>query len=71
MGDGSEVLPLLSLARERSRERVGERDREGGKEQSCVPYVEKKHSSTHTSPVSSRDYPSALRSDGGHAGMNR
>ena len=52
-------------------ERARESEREREREWTGVPYVEKKHSSAHTSLVCSRDYRAALRSDGGHAGMNR
>lgn len=68
MGEGSAGLILLSLAREQERGGVGgER-----KEKRCVPYVEKSIAvHTHTGLVSSWDYCSALRSDGGNEGMNR
>lgn len=54
-------------------QRARERERGGrGKEKRCVPYVEKSIAvHTHTGLVSSWDYCSALRSDGGKEGMNR
>lgn len=75
-GRGAERSLCHWRGRERGREggekEGGRRERGRERERRIVSHMWlKKHSSAHAGLVCSRDYPSAFRSDGGHAGMNR
>lgn len=68
-GRGSECLLCCHWPeRERGRRRGRGRERERERQSRVVSHMWKKTTAVHTQ---SRDYPSAFRSDGGHAGMNR